>query len=160
MGVAADPLHALTLDRLVAIVPEILHTLREDARSIRGLRDVPIAATDRLFATVCKLAEEVGLDLAGIPTWRNANGQIIGMRSATRPVHASWILEDIHCRVRETNDEQFVCDSLRWAVRRCAGSSRNVASILVDELQEAAMVQQWAEFAEVRAGNRGSVESC
>lgn len=152
----ADPLNALKLDQLVEIIPEILVTLRDDAMSIRGIRDVPLAAADKLFATICKLAEEVDLDLAGIPTWRNPEGRIIGMRSATRPVHVRWILEDIHCRVRGTDDERFVCDALRWAVRQSTGASKNVVSILVSELESAALTREWDRFAEVRQGNRGA----
>ncbi|MCK8612736.1 hypothetical protein [Gordonia sp. C13] len=152
----ADPLNALKLDQLVEIIPEILVTLREDAMSIRGIRDIPLAAADKLFATICKLAEEVDLDLTGIPCWRNPAGKVIGMRTATRPVHAKWICEDIRSCVRDTRDEVFVTDSLRWAVRQSAGASKNVVSILVSELESAALTRDWDRFAEIRQGNRGA----
>lgn len=151
-----DPLRALTLKQLVHIIPEILYTLRADAHSIRGLRDTPLAAADKLFAVVCRLAEECEFDLAGIPCWRNSTGQVLGMRSATRPMHAAWILADIQDRVQATEDEVFVTDALRWAVRRALGASRNVVSILVSELEDSAVERSWDQFAHIRAGNRGS----
>ncbi|MDJ0455478.1 hypothetical protein [Gordonia amicalis] len=152
----ADPLNALTLDHLVAIIPEIIVALRNEAHSMRGLRDTAVAAADRLFVTVYRLAEETGFDLTGIPTWRNPSGSVLGMRSATRPIHVRWILDDLADKVRGTSDEMLVADVLRWAVRRTAVVSRDVRSILVSELEAAAMAREWDRFAEIRQGNRGS----
>lgn len=152
-----DALAAIPLDRLIAIVPEIVEVLRADiaisgprGASSPGRTDSVICAADRLFAGICDLAESVELDLTGIPTWRNGWGRIIGMRPSTRVIHVSWILEDIVAKTAGTPDRRFVEKQLRWIV---AGACRspNIASVILGEAEQIHLKAVEAEFADIKA---------
>ncbi|UZF57088.1 hypothetical protein LH935_03570 [Gordonia polyisoprenivorans] len=156
----SDPIAAIPLARLVAIIPEVVEVLRGDV-AVSGPRaatsptrtDAVIDCCDRLVAEVCAIAEDLDLDLAGIPLWRSSWGEVRGLRTATRPIHIKWIAEDIHTAAVGRRRDLSTAARLRDVLKR-ACRSPSVASILTAEVEEATLAVLAEDFADIREGNR------
>lgn len=136
------------------LISGIFTRLREEAHGC----DYPdfaansIAAADILTATVARIAKSAGLDLTGIPFWRNPRRDIIGASPRTKPIYLTWIVADILDAAGHRADE--IDKELRAAVRTAISRSPDAASIVV-ELAERRQLTDLADvFASIREGVR------
>ena len=108
------------------------------------MNDALIDAADNEFRTLAYLAtEHCNLSLAGIPAYRRANGELLGISPRMRPVQLVWLRDDVRDRLDL---------SLPWVLpllMRTRGQSVRVsraAQTIMLGLRDSAMDNEFAEF--------------
>ncbi|PHV64633.1 hypothetical protein CSW57_22810 [Williamsia muralis] len=126
-------------------MPEVVAALRNPDNHRSGrLNGAAIDAADNEFRTLAYLAtEHCNLSLAGIPTYRRANGELLGISPRMRPVQLVWLRDDVRDRLNL---------SMPWLLpllMRSRGQSIRVsraAQTIMLGLRDSAMEYEFAAF--------------
>lgn len=136
--------------QLLDTMPEVVAALRNPDNHRSGrMNGAVMDAADNEFRTLAYLAtEHCNLLLAGIPAYRRANGELLGISPRMRPVQLVWLRDDVRDRLDL---------SLPWVLpllMRTRGQSIRVsraAQTIMLGLRDADMEVDFAAFRDAEA---------